>query len=56
MHDVLPDLAYLEKKYDKQLVVIGVHSRSLPTKKNREHSPGHHAVRNLAPGESTTRK
>ena len=32
MH-VLPDLAYLEKKYDKQIVVIGVHSAKFDNEK-----------------------
>ncbi|MGE5194762.1 MAG: thioredoxin-like domain-containing protein, partial [Deltaproteobacteria bacterium] len=35
MH-VLPDLAYLEKKYDKQLVVIGVHSAKFSNEKESE--------------------
>ncbi len=35
MH-VLPDLAYLEKKYDKQLVVIGVHSAKFANEKESE--------------------
>ena len=35
MH-VLPDLAYLEKKYDKQLVVIGVHSAKFSNEKETE--------------------
>ena len=35
MH-VLPDLAYLEKKYDKQLVVIGVHSAKFANEKETE--------------------
>jgi thiol-disulfide isomerase/thioredoxin len=35
MH-VLPDLAYLEKKYDKQLVVIGVHSAKFNNEKDTE--------------------
>jgi thiol-disulfide isomerase/thioredoxin/sugar lactone lactonase YvrE len=35
MH-VLPDLAYLEKKYDKQLVVIGVHSAKFTNEKETE--------------------
>jgi thiol-disulfide isomerase/thioredoxin len=35
MH-VLPDLAYLEKKYDKQLVVIGVHSAKFDNEKDSE--------------------
>ena len=35
MH-VLPDLAYLEKKYDKQLVVIGVHSAKFLNEKETE--------------------
>ena len=35
MH-VLPDLAYLEKKYDKQLVVIGVHSAKFENEKETE--------------------
>ncbi len=35
MH-VLPDLAYLEKKYDKQLVVIGVHSAKFTNEKESE--------------------
>jgi len=35
MH-VLPDLAYLEKKYDRQLVVIGVHSAKFANEKESE--------------------
>jgi DNA-binding beta-propeller fold protein YncE len=35
MH-VLPDLAFLEKKYDKQLVVIGVHSAKFANEKDDE--------------------
>ncbi|MBS0263013.1 MAG: redoxin domain-containing protein [Planctomycetes bacterium] len=35
MH-VLPDLAMLEKKYDKQLVVIGVHSAKFSNEKETE--------------------
>src|SRR5207302_11068705 len=35
MH-VLPDLAYLEKKYDKQVVVIGVHSAKFENEKDSE--------------------
>jgi thiol-disulfide isomerase/thioredoxin len=35
MH-VLPDLAYLEKKYDKQIVVIGVHSAKFDNEKETE--------------------
>jgi sugar lactone lactonase YvrE len=35
MH-VLPDLAFLEKKYDKQLVVIGVHSAKFANEKETE--------------------
>jgi sugar lactone lactonase YvrE/thiol-disulfide isomerase/thioredoxin len=35
MH-VVPDLAYLEKKYDKQLVVIGVHSAKFENEKETE--------------------
>jgi thiol-disulfide isomerase/thioredoxin len=35
MH-VLPDLAYLEKKYDRQLVVIGVHSAKFANEKETE--------------------
>jgi DNA-binding beta-propeller fold protein YncE len=35
MH-VLPDLAYLEKKYDRQLVVIGVHSAKFSNEKDSE--------------------
>lgn len=35
MH-VLPDLKYLEKKYDKQLVVIGVHSAKFDNEKDTE--------------------
>jgi thiol-disulfide isomerase/thioredoxin/sugar lactone lactonase YvrE len=35
MH-VLPDLAYLEKKYDKQVVVIGVHSAKFSNEKETE--------------------
>lgn len=35
MH-VLPDLAYLEKKYDKQVVVIGVHSAKFANEKETE--------------------
>src|SRR5258708_38649505 len=35
MH-VLPDLAYLENKYDKQLVVIGVHSAKFANEKETE--------------------
>lgn len=35
MH-VLPDLAWLEKKYDKQLVVIGVHSAKFANEKESE--------------------
>jgi DNA-binding beta-propeller fold protein YncE len=33
----LPDLARLEKKYDKQLVVIGVHSAKFENEKDSEH-------------------
>ena len=35
MH-VLPDLAYLEKKYDKQIVVIGVHSAKFANEKETD--------------------
>lgn len=35
MH-VLPDLEYLEKKYDKELVVIGVHSAKFDNEKKSE--------------------
>ena len=35
MH-VLPDLKYLEKKYDKELVVIGVHSAKFDNEKDTE--------------------
>ncbi len=35
MH-VLPDLKYLEKKYDKELVVIGVHSAKFDNEKESE--------------------
>jgi thiol-disulfide isomerase/thioredoxin len=35
MH-VLPDLAFLEKKYDRQLVVIGVHSAKFENEKETE--------------------
>lgn len=35
MH-VLPDLKYLEKKYDKQLVVIGVHAAKFSNEKESE--------------------
>jgi len=35
MH-VLPDLEYLEKKYDKELVVIGVHSAKFDNEKETE--------------------
>ena len=35
MH-VLPDLAFLEKKYDRQLVVIGVHSAKFENEKDSE--------------------
>ncbi len=33
---VLPDLKYLEKKYDKELVVIGVHSAKFENEKDTE--------------------
>src|SRR5215213_5856272 len=33
---VLPDLAKLEKKYEKELVVIGVHSAKFPKEKDTE--------------------
>jgi DNA-binding beta-propeller fold protein YncE len=33
---VLPDLKYLEKKYDKELVVIGVHSAKFDNEKDTE--------------------
>ena len=33
---VLPDLKYLEKKYDKQLVVIGVHAAKFSNEKETE--------------------
>ena len=33
---VLPDLKYLEKKYDKELVVIGVHSAKFENEKDSE--------------------
>ena len=35
MH-VLPDLEFLEKKYEKELVVIGVHSAKFANEKNSE--------------------
>ena len=35
MH-VLPDLAYLEKKFDKEIVVIGVHSAKFDNEKDSE--------------------
>ncbi len=39
MH-VLPDLAYLEKKYDKEIVVIGVHSAKFDNEKDSENIRG----------------
>jgi sugar lactone lactonase YvrE/thioredoxin-related protein len=39
MH-VLPDLAYLEKKFDKEIVVIGVHSAKFDNEKETENIRG----------------